>query len=377
MTTTLTKTLHDDVRELVELQADDAPVVSCYLDLRPGAPADWKGALVDRFSMLRRTLDGEVWHNVRQSFDRIRAYMSFECEHVKRGVAIFVREGKNPFFLARQFDTPVPTFIAVDEYPDIYHLVEMKETFHRYVVAVIQPTWARLLEVNLGQATLDIMENHPELREQIAQELTHTHYARHDDFLRGPHVLEMAEVLERLVDTDGHKHLLFAGDPTCIARLEDILPQSVNDNVLEKLHLDEGERPDLVSETIHLFVGHLDDSSEKTIDAFRESFYRDELAVAGVEKTLEALEREQVDTLLLSKKVEPALCWKCDDCGAHVASLAEPHRCKNCGSTAFTERDTLGELTRLAERSEARIEIVHKTGLLDRVGGVGAMLRWA
>lgn len=46
-------------------------------------------------------------------------------------------------------------------------------------------------------------------------------------------------------------------------------------------------------------------------------------------------------------------------------------------ATAFIERDTLGELTRLAERSEARIEVVRKNSLLDRVGGVGALLRWA
>ncbi|MCA8917918.1 MAG: hypothetical protein KDB32_02480 [Planctomycetes bacterium] len=377
MSVTNNRTLHDDVRDLAELPPSESPIVSCYLDLRSSAPTDWKGALVDRFSLLRRTIDPDKWHDVRQCFDRIRAFMSFERDKNKKGVALFVREGTEPFFLAREFDTSVPTFIAVDEHPDIYHLVEMKETFHRYIVAVIQPTWARVLEVNIGSASIEALQDHPQTRDRVAQELTHTHYARHGDFVRGPYLLEVAETLERLVLTDGHKHLLLAGDTDCVVRLEDTLPLVVTDNVMELLHVDEGERPDIVADTIHRFVHHLEDSSDKLIDVFRESFYRDELAIAGVDQVLAALEREKVDTLLLSLTVHPEVCWRCEDCGTHVASIARPHSCRGCGSTAFIERDTLGELTRLAERGEARIEVVRKNSLLDRVGGVGALLRWA
>ncbi|MDC1141781.1 hypothetical protein OAU50_01710 [Planctomycetota bacterium] len=369
-------TLHDNVHELVELESSDALVVSCYLDLRQTAPNDWRGVLIDRFSLLRRTLSASAWQHVRQSFDRIRAYLSSERDPKKRGVAIFARDGSKPFFLARQFDTPMPNFISVEDNPNVYHLVEMKETFHRYIVAVVQKDWARVIEVNMGAAAIESLEEHPEMRERIAQELTHSHYARHGNFESGPYLLEIAESLEHLVLTDGHKHLLLAGDPDCVARLEDILPAEVTGNVLETLHIDEGERPDIVSETIYHFVQHLEDSSAALIDVFRESFYRDELAITGVDKTLNALERGQVDTLLLSVNVQPAVSWKCYDCGTYVASKAEPHRCGACGSIAFTEKDTLGEMTRLGEMTEARIEIVRNSGLLDRVGGVGAMLRW-
>jgi hypothetical protein len=377
MTATNDRTLHDDVMELAELTPSESPIVSCYLDLRPSAAIDWKGALVDRFSLLRRTIDPEKWHDVRQCFDRIRAYMSFERDKNKKGIALFVRAGAEPYFLAREFDTSVPTFIAVDEHPDIYHMVEMKETFHRYIVAVMQPRWARVLEVNIGPASMDALEHHPQTRERVTQELTHTHYARHGDFVRGPYMLEVAETLERLVLSDGHRHLILAGDADCVIRLEDSLPNIVTDNILELLHVDEGERPDVVAETIHRFVQHLEDSTDKLIDVFRESFYRDELAIAGVDQVLEALEREKVDTLLLSLAVRPEVCWKCEDCGTHIASISRPHSCRSCGSTGFIERDTLGELTRMAERGEARIEIVRKSSLLDRVGGVGALLRWA
>ena len=53
MSVTNNRTLHDDVRDLAELPPSESPIVSCYLDLRSSAPTDWKGALVDRFSLLR------------------------------------------------------------------------------------------------------------------------------------------------------------------------------------------------------------------------------------------------------------------------------------------------------------------------------------
>ncbi|MCB9895202.1 MAG: hypothetical protein H6839_12180 [Planctomycetes bacterium] len=376
MSITQTGTIHDDVRRLVDLEPNEDPVVSCYLDLRPGAAADWRGALVDRFSALRRTVDARTWQTVRQSFDSIRAYLCFERDPAKQGVAVFSRGGEDAFFLARQFDTPVPTSISVDAQPDIYHLIEMKESFHRYIVVVLHSDRARVLEVNLGEATLEALKENAASRDRVAQELTHTHYARHGNFSEGHHVLEIAEVLDSLVSHGGHKHLLLAGDSTCIKLLEEALPRAVADDVSEILYLNADGGQDVVSETIRRYIEHIEDEAERLIDVFRLSFYRNELALAGADRCLAALHAGKVDTLLIAPRSMPPTSWKCDDCASYVVSLAQPHSCRECGSTSSSEKNTLNELSYLAETTGAGIEVVRKASLLDRIGGVGALLRW-
>ena len=109
---------------------------------------------------------------------------------------------------------------------------------------------------------------------------------------------------------------------------------------------------------------------------FRLSFYRNELALAGADRCLAALHAGKVDTLLIAPRSMPPTSWKCDDCGSYVVSLAQPHSCRDCGSTSSSEKNTLNELSYLAETTGAGIEVVRKASLLDRIGGVGALLRW-
>ena len=56
--------------------------------------------------------------------------------------------------LPMQFAAPLPNWIAVYPTPNIYHLVELKDNYHRYVVLLALPDRASILEVNLGAATI-------------------------------------------------------------------------------------------------------------------------------------------------------------------------------------------------------------------------------
>ena len=71
------------------------------------------------------------------------------------------------FMLPMQFAAPLPNWIAVYPTPNIYHLVELKDNYHRYVVLLAMPDRASILEVNLGAATTQAWINRSELRMRV------------------------------------------------------------------------------------------------------------------------------------------------------------------------------------------------------------------
>jgi len=78
-----------------------------------------------------------------------------------RGLAVFSRAGEEPFLLPLQFQVPLPNWIVLDSTPNIYHLVELKDTYHRYVLMIVTEETMRVLQVNLGAITSQVQEKLP------------------------------------------------------------------------------------------------------------------------------------------------------------------------------------------------------------------------
>ena len=127
------KDLRKHIRTLAALPETGAPVISCYLALERGAPKD-RNAIDERVRSLRDALIGQARHDFGEAMERIEAHLATELTANARGAAVFSRAGEQPYFLPLQFRVPLPTWVAVDGTPNVYHLVELKDTYHRYVV---------------------------------------------------------------------------------------------------------------------------------------------------------------------------------------------------------------------------------------------------
>ena len=71
------------------------------------------------------------------------------------------RLATKPFFLPLQFRAPLPNWVAVGSTPNIYHLVELKDTYDRFVV------------------TLPLCKERPERRKRMGREWTRAHDQSH------------------------------------------------------------------------------------------------------------------------------------------------------------------------------------------------------
>ena len=159
--------LKQHITLLASVEETDAPFISCYVNLEDGA-TDWRETFDDRARVLRRILEGDDLTDLEEARGKIEAWLATDLLPEAKGVAIFVRGiFGGAFMLPMQFAAPLPNWIAVYPTPNIYHLVELKDNYHRYVVLLAMPDRASILEVNLGAATTQAWINRSELRMRV------------------------------------------------------------------------------------------------------------------------------------------------------------------------------------------------------------------
>jgi len=333
--------LHKHLIALASLPKTDSPVVSAYLDF--GDPA--RTAVTDfrRWAALtRQTFTGQR----RQDFDdAVEEVDSWLSDNRSRSAAVFARWGEHPLFIAMPFEVPLENHFHVDAVPVIYPLVELKDRFNRFVVVLTTATSARIVEVNLGAQSVDLLTERPALRERIGREWTREHYMNHRRDRDRKFVKEKIAVIESLMAKRGHNSLVVAGDPRCVNRLVDALPAHLRERVVGQIKtgMTGGRLRDVIGQAVDSFLQAEAEEAHDVVDLLVKAVRAGGLATVGVETTRRALIDGRVGQLVVSS-----------------ALLHE-------------ERE---ELVRLASRHDVPIETVQECEMLDRNGGAGALLRY-
>jgi protein required for attachment to host cells len=370
------KKLREDIRILVTLKETDDPVLTCYLNLETGETS-YRNSLDERAYLLRKSLRREVWRGVEESLIKIESFLENQLLSDTRGVAIFARFGAYPFFLPLQFRVRLPNWIVVDSTPNIYHLVELKGTYHRYVILLISRESARILEVNLGSVTERIWKERPELRKRIGHEWTRKYYQNHCKGRNDDFVEEMVKILNQMMSTGGHTHLIIVGNPQMTSRVRKNLPIHLTAKLIETLVASDNSKiSNVVAATLDSFIQKEEKESQAMVDHLLREINTNGLAVVGTTKTLSALAWGQVDVLLLTNGYVPDPGWLCPTCGAMEVNHVRPDTCAYCEGKEIREANIKEEMVRMAERCGCRIEIVNQSEVLTRFGGVGCLLRY-
>lgn len=370
------KELQTHIRKLATLPETDAPVISCYLDIEAGS-SKYRSTMEERLRLLRKSLSEPARGKLDEAGSRIREFLEPGIHSSVKGMAIFARGGEDPFFMALSFHVPLPTWIAANSTPNIYHLVELKDTYDRYVVMLATEATVRILAVNLGSVTEQIWSERPELRSRVGRGWTKEHYQRHRDERANQFIQEEIRILDQLMSFRGYGHLILAGNPRVTARIEKALPKHLAKKLVDTVHTSGSDRiPDVVTATLQSFVEQEERESVAMVDRLERSLRTNGLAVAGTAASVIALEEGQVDVLVLSKSYAPTPGWMCCTCEAKGLISATPDKCPRCGEGQFLPLDTKEEIVRRAEQHQCCIEVVTHSEVLMRLGGVGCLLRF-
>jgi protein required for attachment to host cells len=370
------KDLQNAVRVLAVLDETEAPFISCYLN-REAGESSFRAALDQRIGELRRSLRGEARLLFEEALIPLQRFLAGQVASGTEGIAIFSRGGTRPYFLALQFHVPVPTWVVVDTVPNIYHLVELKDTYHRYVLLLATEKTVRILEVNLGAVTAELWRERPELRKRVGREWTKQHYQSHCRERTHQFVKEEVRHLERLMSAGGHTHLLLAGNPRLLAEIRRSLPKSLLRKLVDVVRAScDDQCSDVVNATLASFIQQEEQESLAAVEKLWRALHTTGLAAIGARQTLEALRQGRVDTLIIAKELGLGLAFVCTICGAFQMPPNSRPVCRECGDARLRRADPKEELVRLAEQGGCQIETVGHSDLLMDLGGVGCLLRY-
>lgn len=338
--------LEGQIRQLIELEPTESPMLSCYLNLSKAEPF-----VRTKFTLRAQSLRNTVHEDALPAFDeavgKVEDFLFGEIQRKTQGAAVFARGGSSPFYLAMEFEAELPTWISTGSIPNVYHLVEFKDSYHRFIILLSLPTSARIIEVNLGKITEEIWSKRPESRQQIVAGWSRAHFQHYRDLQTDQFIKEKINVLDRLMSAGGHSHLILAGNPQMLVRIRQVLPKHLASKVIDSVEAYRRENiADIVTETIGAFLRQEERESRANAERLMEEFLTGGLAVAGTEETLRALEWGQADVLIMSRDFDPH----------------------------FTVKETM---VRLAEKSGCKIEIVAESQALAKLGGVGCLLRYS
>ena len=368
--------LSKHVRTLATLPVTDAPVVSCYQNLDAGRLAD-RNAFDDRVQSLRRGLSIQEQEYFDVALGRIEEVLATELLPNAKGLAVFSRAGEQPFFLPLQFQVPLPNWIAVDSTPNIYHLVELKDTYHRYVVMLVTEDSMRILQVNLGAVTAQIWEERPELRQRVGREWTKNHFQRHRQERTRKFFKKAIDVLNQLMSAGEYRHLILAGQPAMTSLVKKNLPKHLQKQLLDIVPASGATRlSDVVESTLSSFIEAEEQESRTTVGNLIHQLRTGGLAVVGTEPSFRALQCGHVDVLVLSKEYDPGPGWSCDHCGHIDVESEVPDACPNCNARAFRRFNIKEEMVRKAEECDCTVEVVNQSDELIHLGGVGCLLSY-
>lgn len=368
--------LQHHIRRLATLEETTSPMVSCYINLETNL-VEVRRTLESQMRKISKALPVPLQTEFDEVFENIEKYLNNQIPTSTKGLAIFARGGAWPFWQALQFSVPLPNWLVVNTTPNIYHLVELKDTYQRYVVMISTEEYARIIEVNLGSVTEELWRERPELRQRIGREWSREQYQNHRRNRTDQFIKEKIIVLERLMLAGGHSHLILAGNPRLTAQVRRHLPRHLTDKLIDTAIASESDKiSDVVAATLLAFIEQEELESRAMVERLQRNVHTGGLAVIGTKETFKALKRGQVDMLLVVKNYHPSGGWKCLSCGEICVHQLKLNKCPDCNSDESHTLDLREEMIRMAEQRGCQVEVVNQSDWLSQVGGVGALLRY-
>ena len=366
--------------ELAKIGKADTPVVSVYLDTR------WSDE--HQRDRVRIFLKNEI-AKAREAHSRRAApadldwILSAGDELVSqttapdtRGVALFACESAGLRELLR-LRVPFDNAFVVEDTPFLAPLSAAVQQTPATLVAFVDTESARLMHVTregLGEevALETDMPGHHSRGEEWVQ-FAQSRYERHIHEHRGRHFAAVAESLGQLIDAHGVERIVLAGEPKNVSALRRELPPRIAAHIVGDVSAARHEPSSVIAGRAVELVAYLDASSDvPTVDAVLTEAAKSRQAVAGVEETVEAVNRGAVRRLYVLRG-ERGPASACPGCGALFPGVAED--CRLCGKAL--QAVELGEaLVHRVLAAGGTVDTVEAHQGLAAVGGVAALLRY-
>jgi len=355
--------LETHLREMIDLEENGHLFFSIYLDLSSEVSPEHQ--LRELVRSIIPILDDasvvDIFHAESYMLDIIGERL--RDEH--KGLAVHFRAGENPELHAIVFHVPVTPSIYADQSPNILQLIEMRDSYDRYVVMISTETQARILEIVVGTVTREAWLNRPELRRRLRGEWSVEHYRNHRRKRTNQFINEKIDILNRLFKKGGYTHLVLAGSSQRIAAIEKKLPADLRRKIVDICNLEVSEPTEaIVRKTIQLYVEQESIESQSNLERLERTLLSGGGAVAGLDGCEDTLSHGVIETLIITKSA------------SRTSQTLRVFSHRNPDGNYLTIEKRRQRLLESALKNDIQIEFVDTGTFLDDYCGVGAILRY-
>ena len=377
------ESLTDTISRLAHRPPSPHPVVSLFLNTgpdgrgRPNFPTFLKKSFNDRIRSFHGRSDAR--ERLEADRDRIVEHLNDNLDTAVQSVAIYASTADD-LWEVHEFAEPFEqNRLVVGPVPHLYPLVRLADQSPIYAVCVADVNQARIVVCGLGEVLTEEDFEGPEPidRTRVAGWAEVRYQSRIEEHIH-KNAREIADKLGDVVRAHGDiDYVVLAGDEVILGELRQAMPAHVEEKLVDEERIPvEASAHEILQKTVSSIRDVEAKDSRRLADTLIDRFRAGGLAVAGLDPTIEALNMENVDQLLLVESFNgdrPG--WQCAECRVLGPGDA-PNACPFCEAPMPEEVELREAMVRRAERTGRAVEIVEGEHELERLDGVGALLRY-
>lgn len=324
-----------------------------------------------------REFSKEEKRTVEEDLQRILEVANYEVGKETQGLVV-AADGSQGLLEQVQLPLRLKNRLVAEPYPYVRPLLHALAVMEPFVVVRVSRDESSILVVDWWRLTQEDDFSGPYLRstDRGTGEIPIKEYfaAAHQESLVDQHFKDVSLALDRLLDETGIRRVALCGQHDIVAWFRRSLSQRTAVRVAAEIPCDATASP------AQLLMGAREAIREARIaeltqvaERIQEALGPQGLGVAGFDQTWAALNRAQVQMLLVERGFRPKGCM-CQECS--FVQLGLEGSCPACGGKVFPLEDALGEAVRTAVMQSSEVEVVERVAPLHEMGGVAALLRF-
>ncbi len=360
-----------NLRELAEYQSQHT-MLTIYLNTDPTM------GNADSYRLRLRNMLKTV--DLHDDVRTIEGYFETEYDWSGRSVVIF-SDFANKFFKTYTLALPVADLVHMGVRPNLRPMAALLDSYGGYGVVLIDKQGARLFHFHLGE----LVEQEGVLGDIIHQikkggsgitgrRSGVASVSRNVEETIERNIRAAVDFSVRFFEEKNIRRILLSGTDDNIALFRGYLPKMWQSLVVGSFPSSmTASHQDILQKALNIGNKAEKEREKRLIDRLITQASKNAGAVMGVEPTLAALSEERIQMIVVQQGLKIS-GFRCPNCN-RVTSLSEVV-CKQCDSEAIHISDLASTAISLVIRQGGEVEIVHPNEAFEKVGGVGAFLRY-
>ncbi len=305
-----------DIRNAVEFESHDHPVLSIYLNVDPNLRSP------EQFKQVLRTLLSKADKAADEDIKRVQSFVEIGFNRRGRGLIMFSCAA-NDFWWAQTVAVPLVDSVFVSFRSYVRHLAALLDTYRNYGVIHVDQEGARIYRFNMGY--LEDAEGYlgNEIRGGRGSGWSAQQYQRRENDQARQNLQESAEVAEDFYRRNATRHLLLAGTDKNIARFKDLLSNRLRAMVVGQISASANASPQEIQErALDLVQSAARQDATNAADELVRRANANERAISGLVETLTAVQNGRAEhVMVLSNYMRSA--YRFVDSGMILLELGE------------------------------------------------------